>query len=167
MPNIYGPPGVGRISGIFPEGDGGSGVVLVRNEDRSKTLTMLVQSWSYNASERVQENHTLSETEHIYTFGHVLPKISITALVVHKKIKGKSFLNNYTGGSLRKDWEDFIRARKSGEQNKPLVLVQLDELEGTFKGVATGMSINKDLSNEAFLVVNLAITVLKEMKGRQ
>lgn len=190
MSNIYGPPGVGKLSSVFTGDKGGSGLILVKFDDSDpgkpkgraaskriftlprgtrsnegapppNSLVMLIQDWTWVASERVQPNYTLSETEHIYTFGRTLPTMNVTGLVVNKDVKGARFFSNFNAQTLRERWESTLRARKSGEANKPRVLVQVDELGATFKGVAVNLQINKNLGNEAFVTATLSVLILK------
>jgi len=176
MGGIYGPPGLGRVPEIFKEGGsdgntekGGSGFVELRYDEGGESrdvrttgdIRLLIQSWSYTSSERVQENLTLSETEHIYTFGRSLPKVSLQAFVTHEEIAGRTFLENSTGKSFLQIWEKFLRARKGGLKNTPSAYIVLSELGITASGVAVAMSLNKSLSNEALIVVNIEVLLLE------
>ena len=168
--NVFFPPGIGKVSNVFPGQAGGSGVVQIqfdkgtfpRASDLSDVI-ILVQNHAIDFGERTQEVTTLSETEHLYTFGRRLPRLTIQGLVLGSAIitKGQAFFNGYDNNKLLFDWEKQMRARKSGEQNKPKVQVYLEDFAKTFSGVATRMMVNKDLSNEAMASVTLEIIVLR------
>ena len=180
-----GGPGVGHVSGIFkkppvgvvivgfrfpaPGGTGKRVTSQVRNsisEAQSipnpfSSIGVLVQSFNLSFSERVDEVLTLSETEHIYTFGRTLPKVSVSGLLINKntEIIKQGKIARPSSKEIVKNWEEGLRAKMSGIDSKPTALVKIDSIGRVLKGVATQMTLGSSVQQEAMIQISLQIII--------
>ena len=117
----------------------------------------LVQNYSFQLSERIQEVYTLSETNHLYTFGNNLARLSISGFFIHPGV------GSWNSGDTSKEfYESYnsIRAKKSGEEGETLVKVRLNAFGKSFDCVLVSASFSQSAGNEVLVSTDLSFIVM-------
>lgn len=164
MANLFEGPGIARIAGIFEKDAVGIALVKFRsfagtNNGSPATASFLIQSWSVMRSERTQEVVTLAETEHIYTFGKNLPKVTVSGYFINPNT-GASIQNQEKADAIPPLWKENIRAKLSGERNLPLVIVQLEATKDVLECVADSITYSGNVNQESLIEATLQLTVI-------
>jgi hypothetical protein len=169
--------GGNRVGGTVARGSGGSGssggsdTAQTKNElaraakkglpgggAGTETVLFLVQNWSMSNAERTQEVVTLGDTEHIYTFGRVLPKLSVTGYFI--SIKSASDIHTYPSDKILKLWEKSLRAKVGGKSNQPNAIVYIEALGSSLQCVAENLTLGGNVGQEVLVEATLQLTVL-------
>lgn len=126
---------------------------------QNEGLQFLVQDWRYELAERQQEVVTLAETEHIYTFGRILGRATVTGFFIN----GNTALGKQQGNNSHNvipSWEDRLRAKISGLEQNPTAIVSLDALNEILLCVATNISLGASVQREALVDGTIQLIVL-------
>jgi hypothetical protein len=171
-----GGPGIGRFDSPFDSEPIGEAIVLLSVSGSEKDtiapgaltsprnllpgtsgFSFLIQSWNLVRSERTQEVVTLAETNHMYTFGRNLPKVTVSGYFINANAAGSG---GTPSDAIFEIWENVMRARKCGESNSAKVIVRLKALKETLRCVAESLTLNGNVGQEALIDATLQLTVL-------
>jgi len=165
MADIYGGPGVGRTP-LGKEAIGsvvfGGGSDFLTSSATMVPVRFLIQDWNLNLTERIQEVVTLAETEHVYTFGRAISKLSLRGYFISSKARCSNLSDFFDTKKLLKEWSKTLRAKKSGEKKQPLAFVAIDPLGAFFKCVVVSMNLSNSVSQEVLLNADLQMLILED-----
>lgn len=167
MSGIFGLPGIGKQGS--PHDTIAYGVALFTSVPSGKLVTpFLIQNYQFDISERTQEVTTLAETEHLYTFGRNLTRLTITGYFLNDDMEGAEQIEggNFTSKDLLTLWDNEIRAKKAGEAKTPSVEVRLSTYVKTFKCVPIAMNVSHSVDTEALIQASITMIVMSEIGRR-
>ena len=182
MADLFNGPGIGKFANMFGKNPIGTALVLGRagtgvrqpnlsalstqtragitsaaNNNDLFGLNFLVQSWTLVRSERIQEVVTLAETEHVYTFGKNLPRVTMSGYFINSKTRGRQ---DTQSREVSLFWKTILRAKISGQEGKLNVVVALDAMNDTLQCVAESINVSGNVNQEALIEATLQLVVL-------
>jgi hypothetical protein len=173
MGNIFNPPSVGQFSGVFEEADRGIAFIQAADENINITeLVFLIQSFTIQKNERIQEVRTLADTEHLYTFGKELPRFIVNGYIINEILASETAQQYafHRGGTGSKSsqildlWDSSIRAKSIGTNFEGSFPVQIDltPLNRVLFGVGVNMNIGNDINLESLLTASFTFIITEE-----
>ena len=178
--NTYGQPGVGLFQNQYDTELGeAEGFIFIEVHDSNggpKDLVFIIQGYSIQKTERVQEVLSLADTSHLYTFGKVLPRLTFNGMFINSILCPKGHAQyvdqvseDSTSETILQLWEDAMRAKSIGLTGGTVgpegifpVSVDLHSLKRTFFGVGADLNLSNTITMESMIPASFTLIIMKE-----